>query len=1139
MNIISHISRIIILPLLALCAAAAHALPLEHYASQSRLASGQWVMVSVPESGLYRLTPSQLRQWGFARPDSVRVYGYGGARIPDELSAANYVDDLPPVQTLRQSDGSIVFYGVGSEQWTRSSTGYYHRESNIYTTAGYYFLSDAPLGQPEPQIPQQGVAEAKADAATSFIDYAQHEVDAVSPGEVGYVLVGESFKYQPSLKVSLPTPGAIADTPAWIEVSTVAKIYSNTSISISLNGRPLDANASDAFDATTNSSYVSASMSVARHSVEYSGEKAELTITFRNASAALGAWLDYAALAYQRELKLPAEQYLHFTTDAPSALLAGAEATVLDVTDPARVTQLRTTRAGEATAWSSDFHGLRSYAAFTSAARLPQPAFVKHVANQNLHAHQPVDMVIITVPEALAQAQRLARIHASAAQPLNVAVVNVNDIYNEFSSGSADVSGLRKYLKMLYDRSQASDTVAQLRYALLMGRATVDNRHLTSAFTGSSAHSTIPVWMGGSAKTQFSDNDAFGTDDFIAMLEDGSGLRLGIDNLCVAVGRIPVQSTADAKNAVDKLEQYLNKPKATSWKNQYLFLTDTGDEGIHAQQSEQVINNLLSTPDNQAMAWRVYSDCYERTGGVRTGAREELYRLLNEGVLWWNYIGHANNHSMTKSGIVTFTDINNMYLSRVPILMAATCDFLRWDCSTLSGGEILYNERYGGTIAVISATRPVYISDNGRLSRAMGLQMARRDKDGNLPRLGDIYRGAKNNILNDAGAHMSNSNRLRYVLMGDPAMPMLTPSNIVTLDAIDGEPLTEDAQLTLQALGRPVLSGSVRDPKGNILSDFNGLVDVTIYDAETSRATMDDDPKAVVVYDQQGPKIFAGVAKAQDGRFTIQASMPAEIDNNFRPATINMYAHSASDPREAIGVNREVYVYGYDETQPADTIPPVIESMVLNHESFRPGDTVNESPMLIARVSDNVGLNLSTNGVGHQMSIAIDRLNTSTDVSLYFTPDSDFPGAGTINYPLDRLVDGAHTLRLKVWDTAGNSTSQDIDFFVMTGVAPTIYNVYTDTNPASTEANFYISHNRPDQILQVEITVYSLLGRPVWSGKAQGVSDMFTSAPVTWDLRDSSGQRVGRGIYLYSAKVTDQNGLEFDTAKQRIAVTAR
>ena len=80
-------------------AATAAALPLSGYADHSVLAEGRWVKIAVPSTGLYRITPAQLRNWGFSSPENVRVYGYGGRRIDDKLSADTYIDDLPPVQT--------------------------------------------------------------------------------------------------------------------------------------------------------------------------------------------------------------------------------------------------------------------------------------------------------------------------------------------------------------------------------------------------------------------------------------------------------------------------------------------------------------------------------------------------------------------------------------------------------------------------------------------------------------------------------------------------------------------------------------------------------------------------------------------------------------------------------------------------------------------------------------------------------------------------------------------------------------------------------------------------------------------------------------------------------------------------------
>ena len=115
----------------------AHAFPTDHYAERSVLSEGHWVKISVPSDGFYAITAAQLRQWGFTDPSRVRVYGYGGKRIADVMTANSYIDDLPLVQTIVTKNGSVVFYGAGPETWTMSVTGRYVQSSNIYTTKGY------------------------------------------------------------------------------------------------------------------------------------------------------------------------------------------------------------------------------------------------------------------------------------------------------------------------------------------------------------------------------------------------------------------------------------------------------------------------------------------------------------------------------------------------------------------------------------------------------------------------------------------------------------------------------------------------------------------------------------------------------------------------------------------------------------------------------------------------------------------------------------------------------------------------------------------------------------------------------------------------------------------------------------------
>ena len=98
--------------------------------------------------------------------------------------------------------------------------------------------------------------------------------------------------------------------------------------------------------------------------------------------------------------------------------------------------------------------------------------------------------------------------------------------------------------------------------------------------------------------------------------------------------------------------------------------------------------------------------------------------------------------------------------------------------------------------------------------------------------------------------------------------------------------------------------------------------------------------------------------------------------------------------------------------------------------------------------------------------------------------------SGVINYPFDGLDTGAHTLTLRVWDTAGNSATSEIEFFVGESVAPKIYEVYSDANPAIDKANFYLRHDQPEVMATVEVSVYNLLGRKLWSNTVTGRSEI-------------------------------------------------
>lgn len=1117
---------------LALAALPAGAFTPEFYAPSSAMSSGKWMKISVDESGLYQIPTATLRSWGFSDPEKVRIHGYGGRRIADVLNEANYVDDLPETPSVVTS-GGIAFYAAGPEDWVVSTGTYYHGYLNPYSSVGYYFVTESDSARAE--IPETAVPVASRPQTTAQ-GRVHHEIETTQATSAGPLFVGENFSTQRSRSFSVSTPGRVDGSDVWMECSFFHIHAGATAmLTFSVDGQTIPAVSADKVPATSDSHYAHGSITTTRHTFNPdASDKFSLGIVYTPAISSARAYLDYLSFCYTRDLEMPSEGHMLFWSNNMQLSFAGDENTIIwDVTNPNKVSRVRTSLRNGRMEWSADQTGVRNYAAWNPGCELPAPRYVGTVSSQNLHGEaRPYDMIIISPAELTAQANRIANLHATD-DGMEVQVVDPEKIYNEFSSGACDVGGIRKYLKFIYDIS--ADTERPLKYVLLLGRATLDQRQLTNTlhFT----YRTSPWWVVREARLSMTDNDGYGTDDFIAMLEDGAGAQLGLDRLSVAVGRIPLLNPSEGDEIIDKLIQYSRNSKKTGWKNRMIVLADDEDSGVHLQQAESMISLFNETDRQQHVIDKIFIDAYQKVGNTYPEARREMFRLLDDGVAWWIFTGHANNHSWTGDGMLTYSDINNMYLRNLPFVLASTCDFLRWDGNEISGGEIMYKERYGGSISMISATRPVYISDNGLFLNAFGRQALSRDDDGQLVRSGEAYRRAKNDIRNNKGNITSNTNRLRFVFMGDPAMAISTPGNIIEVTSINGVAPSDYDRPIISALSNAVIEGRVVSPSGEPLTDFNGVVSVDIYDADYSVTTLAHGDGVEDVYDRHGDKLFSGSTTVTDGVFTLHAPMPSQIAENYREATMSLYAYAQNSNDEAIGLCRDFYVYGFDDTVAPDTEAPVISSFVLNHAGFRSGDVVNRSPMVIARIEDNVGINLSVAGVGQQMVLTLDDFTSYTDVASFYTPSVDGSPSGSINYPLENLNEGPHTLRLRVFDTSGNVSVQTIDFNVSDKILPSIFEVYSDANPAHESASFYVRHDRPETIMDVTITVYNLLGQPIWTGSAKGMSDNDVSAPVTWNLCDSAGSRVQRGIYLYRASIT-ADGEKYESASQRIAVTA-
>ena len=1137
-TLIKHCATAILLLLTGYSTALAY--DAARYAPHSKLAEGRWVKIAVDHSGIFQITAADARNWGFPDLSKVHVYGFGGAPLSEVLSA-DAPDDLPAVPVMRHDD-RILFYAQGPITWQTGSSLVPHVQvQHPYSTLAYYFVSDQ--GE-DVEAPTAGTVADSDTPIHSFTERTFHEEELTNPGETGRVFLGEDFRYTKSQSFKFALPGLQGGTPVQVLTNFAARSSSGINyLTFQCNGNSLTTNnRRDSIGSTTDSHCLYLVKSFTKTISTENGATPEITFTvnFSSNNATL-ARLDYITVNYQRALDMTDNSQLCVglaqaaTSQTYRVAGGGQHIRVWDVTQPWAIKQVATSLSGTDLFFSPIANGRRELVVWSeNGTDFDHPTLASDkVKTQDLHGQPTPDLIIISPAQYLAQAERVAAMHRTV-DKMRVLVVDQEAVYNEFSSGTPDFIAYRHLAKMMWDRG-ADSTAHRLGYLLLMGCGNYNNRTIGDSKKALN-YPKLLTW-----KTPASnyENNSYTSDDYCSALADGSGAVLADASHDIAVGRFPVRSLDEARTAVDKLIKYTTRPDFGSWKASVLNVADDEDMAAHMEQAENLIQIAKANGGSDYQFNHVFIDAFDNVSNGSNReypeARNKLYNTLREGVVWWNYTGHASPNAMTANNLLRRGDVaQNLFYHHLPVLYAATCEFTRFDGTDPSCGEQVFLNANGGAIAVISPPRLVYSGSNGFLNAAVGRYIFSRDEN-NLPRrVGDILRLGKNRGL-------GNSNSLRYFLLGDPAMRLAMPSHRAVIESINGTSVDSDTLLVLQARQTVTFTGSIIAPDGQVATGFNGAITSTLFDRADSTLTHGNgNGKPFLFYDREN-KLAVSVDSVTNGKFNIKITLPSEMlvpnyDTDLS-ARINLYAYSTRDSVEAIGSSEDFCILGFDHTVKPDTVGPVIETMGLNTAAFNDGDEVNENPQLLATVSDANGINLATSGIGHAISLTLDEKTSFNNITTYYTPVMATQGSrGNINYPLTGLAEGPHTLRLKVWDVYNNSSQRTITFNVVNGLKPEIADVYALGNPASVETKFYVKHNRPDAMVTVTIEVFDLMGRRVWNTVQTGRSDSYTTVPITWTLQDNGGRRVQRGIYIYRA-IISTDGIHEATKSKKLAVT--
>ena len=1081
------------------------------HAADSMLSSGKWYKVGLPETGVYRLTYSDLSSLGIdvdhINPKYIRLFHNGGGLL-GELNAQPRIDDLEeiPILVVGESDGRfdrddyLLFYARGPVTWKYNSLkNAYDHVPNAYDDFSYAFLT---VDKGEGQRIQTAVAPAgTADAYVSeFLDYQVFDDDKYNIINGGRTYYGE----------------IIDGNGSWTKVFTFQNLKTNRicTVSVGLAGRNFKPASFQLYanDALLKTYSITNTSAGSNHTFanEVSG-----TTTFQSSGNAIKVTLTHVGVAgttsigYIDDVEVNAWRSLAFTDgqlffrnpeDSISAKvynyqLSGASSSlqVWDVTDCLHPLKVSGQLASSVFNFKVNGNVNNEFVAFDGSS-FHSPVLMGDVENQNLHGDLGYDYLMVVYPDFLEQAERLKAIHAVYDPDLNIKIVTPQQIYNEFSCGAVDVSAIRDYCRLLYGNSHP------LRYLLLFGDASFDYKNRNGMATFVPTYEQVPA---------ADIHSTYVTDDFFSFMDEDEGaLKGSVPD--IGVGRFPVTSEEQARQMVDKVENYLamNESTMQPWRNVITFFCDDAESNQFLDHSEGFAAQIKNTGGNNMVVDKIYLDAYKQentpSGQVAPEVNDALNNRMDKGTLVLNYVGHGGEVQLATERILQRTDVNSWRNGpKYPLMITGTCEFSRYDDhQRTSLGEYAFLNQYGGMIAMFTTSRVTTGPNNQTFIKAVYEHLF-EIVDGERLRLGDVFRMAKPN---------GRVTERAYVFFGDPALRLPLPKWTVETVSIDD---------TVKALQPVTIEGVVKDLSGQVASGFNGVVYVSVYDKETTYTTHGDEETDTREFNLRHSILFNGKTEVVNGRFTINFIVPRDISYRFGKGMVSYYATDYQN--DASGLYEDFIIGGFYENAILDEDPPMV-SLYIDDEQFVSGGITGDSPTLIAYVEDASGINTTGTGIGHDIVATLTGpSNESYVLNDYYEADWGVQGKGIVTYRMQSLKEGDYILNFKVWDIYNNSGTASITFKVVSSERMVLEDPVCAPNPFVDEAYFSFGHNQIGNNMDVQIRIFDMMGRLVAVLNEQVTGTSARTNPIRWDGCSNYGGKLPAGLYVYTITATNDN----------------
>ena len=1080
-------------------------------AQSSVLSDGQIFKIGITKTSVYKLDATFFKNIGLnintLNPRNISIYGNGGAMLP-QASNIPRANDLTEnaIFVKGEADGkfddgdAVWFFGQSPHQIKYNTSGLLEHELNRYSDTTFYFLK---IGN-KAGLRIQNQASGKGGTLTNvFDDYVFRESELTNKIKSGRDWWGEYFGIQNQQTIDFDATGIVPNTTYKLTAATVAAAQVSTKFSFAINGQNIG---SQSMGTVSTYRYdYQGSRSVQQYSgiISPMGNKLSIGINFdKNGQANAEGYLDFVGIQVQKTLQLYEQPTViqSLASMKQDSILysigqANSNLQVWEITNSLIPKNQNYVLNGSSATFNSIGKVLKKFVLFAES-QLQNPVSVIPIQNQNLHSFPTPQFLIVSSTTWQKQAQKLADFRQKN-DGLTSLVVTTAQIFNEFSSGRLDPTAIRDFVKYLNEKQPN-----RLKYLLLFGDATYDYKNNSLGQTAIQTANFVPTYE---SRESASPIYSFSSDDYFGFLKptDGEWTEDYNSNytLDIGIGRLPVKTIEEAEVVVNKLLHYSTKKTHGNWRQKVCFVADNGDANTHQQDADN-LSKIIQKNTPLYEVKKLFVDAFVQNSnpsGQRTpDLNKAIDKNIDAGVLIMNYTGHGGVSGWAEEQIVTISNILNWRnFDNMPLLVTATCEFGRTDDpSVVSGAELAALSPRGGAIGLLTTTRPVFANTNYLLNQAF-YNAVFQPIDNAMPRLGDVFKNTKNNSI----VGVLNRN---FMLMADPSLRL----NYANYQAV----ITSKND-TLKAGKLVKITGEIRN-NNQLVSDFTGVANVSIFDKENQLLTNGNGgPK--MLYGQYLSKLFEGKASVKAGKFEVQFVVPKNIDYNLGKGRIQIYAIRNDSLADAAGGSEQVWVGG-SNLLINDSKPPAMQ-LFMNDESFIDGGEVSENPVFMARVSDENGLNIASNGIGNDMTITLND-TLKIVVNDYFSATIDNFKAGTIQYPFQKLPAGDYNLKLKIWDTYNNSTIESLKLRV--GLRKEVLkSLITFPNPFSESVTFQLSPLEEGDDLEVSLKISDITGKIIDSFS----STLYDTDPnlsfYTWNGTSQNNELLPKGMYFYQINV--------------------